>query len=193
MAIPHDTVTQLATEGITNVDNLAEFDKENLQQVASNLRRPPGGAAAFTFGAKSAKRLLAASNLVRFFNTIGRDLTAANMHWAPIICNFEEQWKALANKRDDDDPETPLISKALPIIKWCESFKDHLHRCVGSRYIPLAYAVRENVVVPALCPPLAPNQPYSAENGSIEMDLVERADHAHGLFRDDNAEVYYKI
>lgn len=31
------------------------------------------------------------------------------------------------------------------------------------------------------------------EHGSIEMDLVNRASHDHGLFRDDSAAVYYKI
>ena len=50
---PHATVTQLLTEGIDSVDDLADFDKDNLSQVATNLRRPPGGVAAFTFGAKS--------------------------------------------------------------------------------------------------------------------------------------------
>ena len=79
MAIPHATVIQLSTEGIDNVDDLGDFDKDNLNQVATNLRRPPGGAAAFTFGAKSQKKLWAASNLVRFYDNIGRDLTAANM------------------------------------------------------------------------------------------------------------------
>ena len=128
MAIPHNTVLQLVTEGINVVNNLADFDKESFQQVATNLRRPPGGAVAFTFGAKSAKRLQAASNLVKFYQAIGRDPMAANIHWDPIVRNFEEQWKALSKKKEEDDPDTPLISKALPIIKWCESFKDHLHR-----------------------------------------------------------------
>ena len=193
LAIPYATVIHLSTEGIDNVDNLGDFDKNNLNQVATNLRRPPESAAAFTFGAKSQKTLLAASNLVRLYDNIGRDLTAAYMRWNPIMKNFEEQWKALVAKRGDGYPETPLISKALPIIKWCEAFKDHLHRSVGVRYIPLAYIVRERVTPPGICPPLAPNQPYSIEHGSIEMDLVERASHSSGLFRDDNATVYYKI
>ena len=194
MAIPHATVVQLGTEGITTVDDLIDFDKENLQQVAQNLRRPPGAAAVpFTFGAKSSKRLLAASNLVRFYDAIGRDPTAANMRWITTVRNFEEQWKALSAKKDEDDPDTPLISKALPIIKWCESFKDHLHRCVGVRHVPLAYVIRDNVTVPVVCPALLPGQPYSVEHGSIEMDLMERALHTHGLFREDNATVYFKI
>ena len=53
MAIPHACVVQLSIEGINEVDDLRDFDKDNLNQVANNLRRPPGGAAAFPFGAKS--------------------------------------------------------------------------------------------------------------------------------------------
>ena len=70
MGIPQDTVNQMVTEGIATVDDLAEFDKDSLQQLADNLRRPAGripnpdpGAAAgatiptppFTFGIKSHK------------------------------------------------------------------------------------------------------------------------------------------
>jgi hypothetical protein len=40
MGIPHATVVQLATEGIISVIDLADFDKESLQQLADNLRRP---------------------------------------------------------------------------------------------------------------------------------------------------------
>jgi hypothetical protein len=39
MGIPHATVVQLAKEGISSVIDLADFDKESLQQLAGNLRR----------------------------------------------------------------------------------------------------------------------------------------------------------
>ena len=38
MAIPHETRIQLQEEGIDDVDNLVNFDKCNLKQVADNLR-----------------------------------------------------------------------------------------------------------------------------------------------------------
>ena len=94
MGVQHATVIQLALEGIQTVDDLADFDKEALQQLADNLRRPggrvpnpdPGAAAgstiptpAFIFGAKSQKWLGIACELVRYYNTVGRDLTKANM------------------------------------------------------------------------------------------------------------------
>ena len=42
MGVQHATVIQLALEGIQTVDDLADFDKEALQQLADNLHRPGG-------------------------------------------------------------------------------------------------------------------------------------------------------
>ena len=79
MGIPHTTVIQLQTEGITTVGDLADFEKASLQQLADSLHCPGGripdpsiSAAAgatipmptFTFGAKSKKRLLVACDLI---------------------------------------------------------------------------------------------------------------------------------
>ena len=85
MAIPHDTVIQLQTEGIVNPDDLMDFDKTLLKEVAENLRKPsdripnpdpaaPAGSTiprpAYVFGAKSQKRLEEACELIRFYETI---------------------------------------------------------------------------------------------------------------------------
>ena len=137
MGIPHTTVLQSQLEGISAVDDLADFNKDSLKQLADNLHHPGGcipdpnpmavaGATipmpAFVFGAKSQARLSVACDLVRFYNTVGCDLTAANMHWIQIAKNFETQWKALKSLKDEDDPDDPKITKALPIIKWIEAF-----------------------------------------------------------------------
>ena len=89
MGITNRTVTQLETEGLTAVEDLAEFDKETIEGMASNLRRPAGriadpnpGAAAgatiptppFAFGAKSQQRLSHATKLLRFYDTPYRNL-----------------------------------------------------------------------------------------------------------------------
>ena len=104
MAILHATVIQLQNEGIDTVEDLADFDKDKLTQVADNLRRPGGripnpdpGALAeatittppFVFGAKYQQRMLAASEMMRFYNTVGRTCTAANTAWNPVIKNFQ--------------------------------------------------------------------------------------------------------
>ena len=40
--IPVRTIEQLVNEGITNVGDLEEFDKDSIKQIAENLRRPGG-------------------------------------------------------------------------------------------------------------------------------------------------------
>ena len=113
MGIPHTPVMQLHAEGIERVADLADFDKDSLQQLADNLRHPGGcipdpnpgapvGATIptppFVFGAKSQKQIAIACDLVRFYATVGRDLTAANLQWNTVMKNFEIQWKALKRK-----------------------------------------------------------------------------------------------
>ena len=190
------------------VADLADFEKQELQQLADNLRKPGGripdpnpnaapGATiptpAFTYGAKSQKRLTVACDLVRYYQTVGRELTSANIQWNQVMSNFEIQWKALKDRKDKDDPDVPTITKALPIIKWTEAFQDFLHRVIGARMIPLAYVIRTDPQVPGIAPTLAPNQPHSTEHGSVEEELIARASHTHALFRDDNSVVYYHL
>ena len=40
MGIPHVTMVELQSEGITSVSDLADFNKDSLQQLADNLRCP---------------------------------------------------------------------------------------------------------------------------------------------------------
>ena len=82
MALPHDTVVQLAEEGITRAEDLVDFNEDDFKQVAANLRRPagqvpdptagqPNGAPVgammnkqpFVFGAKSQARLSVTAEL----------------------------------------------------------------------------------------------------------------------------------
>ena len=124
------------------------------------------------FGAKSQKRIAIACNLVRFYATVGHDLTAANLQWNTIMKNFEVQWKALKEREGDDSPDVPKISKVLLVIKWTEAFQDFLNRKIGNRNIPLAYIIHDEPNPPAAAPPLAVGQPHSMEHGSIESELI---------------------
>ena len=112
MGIPHATVVQLQNEGITEADNLVDFNKDMIKEIADNLQCPAGqipdptpGAAAgatiptppFVFGAKSIMRLTAATKLARYYTMVGHPLTLLNMAWNTVMRNFtvNEQWKAL--------------------------------------------------------------------------------------------------
>jgi hypothetical protein len=191
MAILNATVVQLVAEGINTMDDLAEFDKDTIGQIALNLRRPPAGQH-FIFGAKSQKRLTVAAEIVCYYDTVGRTLTPANLMWDTVIKRFEIQRKALKDKKDGDEPDTPKIAKGLNIMKWSESFHDYLHRCIGVRMVPLAYIIREEDQ-PAAITAIAPSEPHSLIAGSIEDELIMRGSHTHPLYRDDNAAAYYKL
>ena len=208
MALLPGTRARLQIEGLSEVTDLQEFDEETFKQLVENLRKPggtvqdpnPNAAAgaviptpAFIIGAKSQTRLKAAICIAKYYETVSRDLTPDNMQWNPVIKNFMVHWKALENRKKEDVPEVPKISKTLPVMKWAEAFPDFLQRVIGARMIPLAYVIRETVDVADPPPPLAENQPYSTVHGSVEEELIARADHTHALFRDDNASVYYNL
>ena len=63
----------------------------------------------------------------------------------------------------------------------------------GVQHIPLLYVIRSNASRATTVPPLATGFPLAA--GSVEQELlIDCSLHTtHPLFRDDNAEVYYKI
>jgi hypothetical protein len=107
--------------------------------------------------------------------------------------NFSEQWKALEDKKGGDEPDVPMITKALPIINWTEAFRDYLHQVIGVRIIPLAYAIRPDATVPTIGGPQAAGTPHSAEHEAINAELIARASHGHPLFGEDNSNVYYKL
>jgi hypothetical protein len=207
MGIPQATVIQLQAEGVNNVEDLIDFDKDTIEQVAASLRRPagrvpdPNPAAAvgatiptppFVFGAMSQHRMVHASNLMKCYGTVGRITTAANLQWTPVMKNFSEQWKALEDKKAGEDPEAPKTTKALPIIKWTEAFRDYMHRTVGVRAVPLACVIRP-VATPPLIGAQAPGAPHSAEHAATETEPIDRASHGHALFREDNSAVHCKL
>ena len=187
MGIPHVTVLQLQAEGITSVSNLADFNKDSLQQLVDNLRCPggripdpnptaqPGSTIPtppFVFGAKSQRHIAVACDLVNYYRTVSRELAAANLQWNTVMKNFDIQSTALKAKKGEDSPETPKIYKVLPVIKWTEAFQDFLNRKIGNRNIPLAYIIRDEPNPPAMAPPLAPGQPHFIEHGSEEAELI---------------------
>lgn len=189
MHIPEATVAALAIEGISNVQDLEEFESDDFKQLVSNLRSPTGDGP-YVLGAKSLKRLKVAAKAVRYYTAIGRDLTPGNMHYTNVLKNFDMQWNALEKRNDDDAPATPKITRSLKVPRWSESFRDFMHRVNGVRSAPLAYVIRQDVQVPAVAPPLAVRQPYSTEHGSMEEELIARLSHGSPVYRDDNKAVY---
>jgi hypothetical protein len=208
MGIVNRTRLEMQRDGITHPEHLAEFTEEGFKALFSNLARPGGrvpnpdpGADAgamihtprFVLGVKSQLRLKAAANLVRYYQTCSRDITAPMMQWDPMIKYHSEYWTMFEKSIEDSEPELPKITKALPIMRWAEAFVNHLSRVLGVRSIPLTYVIRANVAVADPPPPLTANKPFSAEHGSVPADMVALASHTHACFSLDNATVYHLL
>ena len=203
MAIPTATVSSgLIGEGIATVDDLDEFNNEDLKSVLENMRKPAGTMPdpsdgrrriprqPYIFGAKSFKRIKVAASAVRYYKTIGREITPTNMHYVNVLKDYGEQWEAILSKEDKDEPDTPKITRALPIVRWTESFEDFLHQIIGSRHIALSYIIRDDVQPENPPPPLIDEKCYSEKHGSAMGELISRATHEHVKYKDDNAKLY---
>ena len=197
MGIPHATVVQMRNEGILLISDLEEFMKEDIDNLASTLRKTPIPGVTppvnYTFGVKSQKRLIVAAEIVRYYVTVGRTITASGMLWNPVLKNFEVQWKSIKERKDRDSPETPKITRNTAVIKWSEVFKDHLHRLIGYRNIALSYVIRDSDNTPNPFPARGPNTPHATEYGSIDRELILHAAHGHPTFRVDNEQVYMEL
>jgi len=119
------------------------------------------------------------------FDTIkpSTGLSDQTQHFADALKAFEE----LCNK---PDPDIPLITKSLPIMKWFSAFHETLKRTFGTRRIPLAYATRPDAATATPPPALAQDQPYSDEHGSMMEEYIARATHSHTNFNSDNSLLY---
>eukprot|EP00957_Ditylum_brightwellii_P028420 2145822-Ditylum_brightwellii.AAC.1 len=74
----------------------------DIKQIAANLRRPTvPGAPQLILGAKSVKRMTAACKLVQYYTTVNRMITPGNIQWDTVVRNFEIQWKALKDKKEE--------------------------------------------------------------------------------------------
>jgi hypothetical protein len=208
MAIPHRTRVKLVEEGIVHPSDLRLFKAEGFKRLAGSLRHPGGTVAnpdpnaavgalvttpIYVMGAKSWLRLEAAAELVRYYHSCNRPLTAANMQWEPTISFYSEYWGLLEAQLKDTPPVLPKITKALPIMKWAEAFDTYLSRLHGARSAPLTYVTRDSEAVDDPLPALVAGKPYSAKYKTPEDELVALTTHDSGLFRIDNSKVYYEL
>jgi hypothetical protein len=152
MALTCHTATALAAEGIAIPDDLSEFDKEGMDSIYGNLRKPAkvlrAGAAvicgeiqeiqAYKLLAKSQICLTIGAAASNFYNNIGRALDPDNMMWT-VIKRFNKQHKMLmARKMADSTYVPPKLTKNFSTYKWLESYVLCLCQKVGVRNCPLS-------------------------------------------------------
>ena len=181
------TRARLAKEGIVEVSDLVEFDKDSINMVASNIRK--GAAANAILGAKAQKRMTETADLLCFYQAIGREVTTERIQYE-VIHDFSLQWKALQDRKATDQAKPPMMSKELGILKWSEAFYDFLDQTIGVRGAPLSYVTRAHAVPPGDLPEQAEGKPHSVKNGSVKADLREFATHDSPMYREDKGRVY---
>ena len=147
----------------------------------------------YHLSAKSQRCLLVASHLLQYYATTGRPVVVSMMLYTTIGKDFDTQWNTLIARKVRDVTSTSFITKNFGIIKWLEVFKDHITRVIGEQNIPLSYLIRENEVAAVIAPPLAADKAYSTEHGSVEEELVARANHNDTLYREDNKSLYHML
>lgn len=195
MGLNHNTRVALQAEGINAIEDLHDFEEIDIKSVATIVRkqRPPGmvNGPYLALSTLSQNKLSAASEYMRYFQTVGRETSAATVSYDPIIKKFTQHWSALKARKAAAEPEIPKITKTLPVTKWTESFADFLQRVCGVRTIPLSYVIRDEVAVVMPAPAMAAAEPFSTLHGSVEAELVARALHTHPLYIEDNAKLYH--
>jgi hypothetical protein len=157
----------VAAEGIATPADLAEFDRNGMELIFCNLRKPAkvlrGGAAgahgelqevmAYELSAKSQICLTIAAKAARFYEDTGCELNPNNMLWS-MIKRFDEQFKALMARKVGDSFYIPLkLTKNFSTHKWLELFVLCLCQKLGVCECPLEYVVRKVVAVAAVPPP----------------------------------------
>ena len=205
---------RLSQEGLTTIDDFADFKKDQLDQAFKNMRTAipaiPGvpaildannqvqvpaiqGVAAVPpvlVSAKCALRLQVASKGYHYYISVGRTPTPANMNYTNVLKSFFVEYDAITTLAEESKPDVPILHKNQTPLKWIESFKDCLYRTFGIRDCPLSYVVRETAVVtPEEDDPLAPGLSFGV-SGSVLDELIARLDHNDPLFKSDNATVY---
>jgi len=194
MGLPHETRAQIElVEHIADPGDLIDQDEQTFQQIARNLSRPANGHAPYVFGASSQQRLLVMSDLVRYYASVGRNHTVANLNYQTTGRSFKLSYSLHAKKKLADNKDPPVPSRALPILQWLEAYEDHAHRAYTDKGRPFAYVIRAIDERPFPCPPARPGKAFAAEYDTLEEEMIARLTHDHELFRSDNAAVYLDI
>lgn len=193
---------RLIIKGITTVESLGVITPEAFDSAIKSLAREgrvadPNRAGmflpAFEISIPTTLKMTTMINLVRYYETIGRTVTPVNVKWSTVGLQFRDMWVAIEERKTANNPDPPLVTRGLPILKWIGAFRTHLLRAVGAKHYPLAYVIRDNVEPPFPCPVNAPDRPYAADYSSLEDEMIARVPHERGQYQSDNRLVFLDI
>ena len=202
-------VLRITHEGVTNYESLLDFDEKSIQKLPVTCRSaipaivadPPNGIAAeaavagANINSISIRRLIVASNAVKYYTSIGRSITPASMHYTQVLSDFKVEWEDYKKLQEADEPAVPKINDReaeRKVIKWVPIFMDVMPRTFGPKG-PLSYVLRENSDVPAEADDPLNEESYFGASGSMMDELIKRLPHTGPVYKNDNKTVYMKI
>ena len=142
------------TEGIITVGELAEWKNDDWDQWKNNCKNPdtipdPVNPAnlihqtPFAIPVKSLKRLKAASELIRYYDSVSIELTATKIRWK-VIENYKIQRKAIYLRIKQTVPDVPNIGKTTNVVKWKDSIMVYAGQVFEARKSSLKYVIQSN-------------------------------------------------
>lgn len=181
-------VTAIVNNGLDTWASFAELEDDDVLQLVKYIRNPGGAEEGCPIPATSIGRIQIACYAARYYEMVGRPLTAVTMRWTRI-----KQFKALINiQKDYSEPDTiEPPTKNSKIVEWTEQLEEYLTKVRGVRKIPLSYLIRENVD-PGDIQAFAADydKPYSAMYKSFQEEMIARATHTDPTYATDNETLY---
>eukprot|EP00957_Ditylum_brightwellii_P101848 7762412-Ditylum_brightwellii.AAC.1 len=128
--------------------------------------------APYLFGARMQKRLLKASELMRYYKMVSCHVTVSNTVYNAVIKSFTNQWAELRDQKQQMQPVVPKITGEFPITEWMDVFDDFFYRKICVRTIPFSYVTRATALASRPVPDHKDDLPHGEEFDSIEEELL---------------------
>ena len=203
-------VTRILYEGVTSFESLGDFDATSIKALAKNCRETIPAVAldrdagilvdepqvnGTVVSTQSMVRLTVACNATKYYLSVGRTPSLANLHYTNVLATFKVEYEAYEKLQKESAPDVPEIKDSdneRKVIKWAPIFMDCMSRTYGIKG-PLAYVLRQNAdVTPEEGDPLLENN-YFGTSGGLQSELIDRLSHGDALYRSDNKSVYLKL
>eukprot|EP00957_Ditylum_brightwellii_P146746 11171123-Ditylum_brightwellii.AAC.1 len=104
---------------------------KNLDEAHGNDNPSTISQTPYPFGVRTQKRLQEASELTRYYITVGHRLTVSNTVYSMVIRSFTDQWASLKDRKHQTEPVVPKITAELTIMRWVDVFDNFLSRKIG--------------------------------------------------------------
>ena len=190
-------------EGISSMDDFADFDKEDMVTLCTSVRKPGGtipdpanatrtiANPGHSIPSMCESRLILAAYGASLYTLINRLPITANSLSRNRLKQFKLHRDMVENHTSPED--LPEISKNFGIMKFLDQFPAFLREVNGVQGVPLSYVIRTNATPPPVLNNLINNVPWSDGHASLAEELIEYVPHSGPSFDDDNAAVFRMI